>query len=531
MRLNLGHLGASARRNIEVQRDSRSESESEPEFNGKKEKKKMVNDVGTRQERGGEGGGKSIPVASKRTERKQRRFPDGAELTTDRSRGRQQNWTEATYFCGAGTDSQKIARRKSGRAERPYALPLRRIIGVPVEREILRQHCYLTICAALRGGALASTEGIDSVDVDGGVPSRTPCELRCSRQGGEARAVPVWSHSDCRTDQHINKGAERAEQENALVLSVGCSPASLAFTRNTLVGFPQTARIGGPAPIDLLCLLGDAISSNLSTGRPCQIPPRFVFAAVLRLVPDAPTVLHFPFSFYPRAQRSSIPVPHRRALVPHMSFLRGIAVLNKLKIKNVRIARLPHADEQDMIYSFRARRPVATVSVPSVEPFTLFASKQVVTASSIGPEGRSSGASKHLVVHSTSMPERHRLILQVASKCLRWLALNLMLFLLPLHSGSLTILTLGACFGICGHQNPYQLAYVLTYFVICSGSVNVVIGDPLNICSITSDVAVALLGELAPPLCSAWAPKMLVAVLRAGFPRRHHQIDRVTMGS
>ncbi|KAJ7772497.1 hypothetical protein B0H14DRAFT_3590062 [Mycena olivaceomarginata] len=65
----------------------------------------------------------------------------------------------------------------------------------------------------------------------------------------------------------------------------------------------------------------------------------------------------------------------------------------------------------------------------------------------------------------------------VASKCLRWFALNLMLFLLPLLGGSLAMLTLGARLGIYGHKNPHQLAYMLTYFAICSGSANVFIAS------------------------------------------------------
>jgi hypothetical protein len=73
----------------------------------------------------------------------------------------------------------------------------------------------------------------------------------------------------------------------------------------------------------------------------------------------------------------------------------------------------------------------------------------------------------------------------VASKCLRWFALNLMLFLLPLLGGSLAMLTLGARLGIYGHKNPHQLAYMLTYFAICSGSANVFIGERVNIYSVT----------------------------------------------
>ncbi|KAJ7349667.1 hypothetical protein DFH08DRAFT_807017 [Mycena albidolilacea] len=65
----------------------------------------------------------------------------------------------------------------------------------------------------------------------------------------------------------------------------------------------------------------------------------------------------------------------------------------------------------------------------------------------------------------------------IASKCLRWFALNLMLFLLPLLGGSLVMLTLGARLGIYVHKNPHQLAYMLTYLAICLGSANFFIGS------------------------------------------------------
>ncbi|KAJ7828481.1 hypothetical protein B0H14DRAFT_2594640 [Mycena olivaceomarginata] len=53
-----------------------------------------------------------------------------------------------------------------------------------------------------------------------------------------------------------------------------------------------------------------------------------------------------------------------------------------------------------------------------------------------------------------------------------------MLSLLSLLGGSLVMLTLGARLGIYGYKNPHQLAYMLTYFAICSGSANVFIATP-----------------------------------------------------
>ncbi|KAJ6517215.1 hypothetical protein C8R47DRAFT_249949 [Mycena vitilis] len=64
----------------------------------------------------------------------------------------------------------------------------------------------------------------------------------------------------------------------------------------------------------------------------------------------------------------------------------------------------------------------------------------------------------------------------VGTRCLQWMSLNLMLFLLPLLSGLLAVCVLGDRLGFYKHQSPLSLAFTLTYFAISSGAVNVFIG-------------------------------------------------------
>ncbi|KAJ7801282.1 hypothetical protein B0H14DRAFT_2615489 [Mycena olivaceomarginata] len=63
----------------------------------------------------------------------------------------------------------------------------------------------------------------------------------------------------------------------------------------------------------------------------------------------------------------------------------------------------------------------------------------------------------------------------VASHFLKWMSLNLILFLFPFFSGLLALYSLGDRLGIYNHESPKSLAYTLAYFAISSGSANIFI--------------------------------------------------------